>query len=146
VTVYREGSGARVFTAWTHGTFNVLTMFPKYGDAPGEDLGGVPRPEGGRRTLSAKIVGAPFGINTYEVLGAPSEVTKEVDTVLLARGWKAVPTAPGVPDDTRFYSLGTAMDVGVHAGGAERRDAGELHPVVRSGQRLTLSAPPAVRL
>jgi hypothetical protein len=115
VTVYKEENGARVFTAWTHGTFNVYSMFPKTGDAPGEDFGGVPRPDGGRRILSATVTGAPFGANAYEVPGAPTDVAKGLDTKLVAAGWKLVPTAPGVPNDTQFYSLGNAVDVGVNA-------------------------------
>jgi hypothetical protein len=116
VVVYKAESGSRVFAAWTHGSFNVYKMFPDKGDVPGEDLAGIPRPDGGRRILSATVTGAPFGVNAYEVMGADAAaVAKELNTKLLSRGWKLVPTAPGVPNDTQFYTLGNSVDVGINA-------------------------------
>jgi hypothetical protein len=116
VVVYKSESGSRVFAAWTHGSFNLYKMFPKKGDVPGEDLAGIPRPNGGRRILSATVTGAPFGVNAYEVAGAdPADVAREIDGKLVSRGWKVVPTAPGVPKDTQFYTLGNTVDVGVNA-------------------------------
>jgi len=119
-SVRQEGKGATVVTMWTHGSFNPLAMFPKTGDAPGEDFGSIPRPEGGRRILSGTVVGAPFGVNSYEVAGGADEVFKGVNDRLLTAGWKPVPVAKGVPLADHFYTLGNVMDVGV--------DVREVHP------------------
>jgi hypothetical protein len=115
VAVRKLGNRARVVTAWTDKPFIFGTMFPSDADAPGDDFGGVPRPEGGRRTLSATIEGAPAGVNNYIVKGAPSDVVTSLDGKLLASGWKAVPTAPGVPNAGKYYTFGSREDLVVTA-------------------------------
>jgi hypothetical protein len=112
-TVHRQGTGTWVSTVWTRGSFSPTAMFPKAGDAPGEDFGGVPRPEGGRRIVSGTIVGAPVAINAYEVMGPSAPIRQHVDEMLVTAGWKAVPMAKGVPDIDHFFTLGNTMDVGV---------------------------------
>jgi hypothetical protein len=112
-SVHKDGTGSQVFTMWTRGAFNIYTMFPQTGDAPGEDFGGVPRPDGSRRTLSGTVVGAPFGISSYEVKGAGAEVFKGVNDKLIAAGFQPVVVAKGVPEVSHFYTLGNRMDVGV---------------------------------
>ncbi len=50
---------------WTQGSFNLKRMFPAEGDAPGNDLAGVPRPPGARRLLSSFEEGTRFEIVVY---------------------------------------------------------------------------------
>jgi hypothetical protein len=55
-----------VFVAlWTEGPLNFRSMFPKQGDAPGEDLAGIPRPPDSRRILSTRPKGADAVFNVY---------------------------------------------------------------------------------
>jgi len=117
VAVAKDPGGSSTTSMWTHGTFNINAMFPKSGDAPGEDLGAVPRPAGSRRILTGLIVGAPFGVNAYEFPGAPKAAMAAVDSKLAATGWKAVSIPDMNTKGARFYSLGNAMDVVVTARG-----------------------------
>jgi len=115
VAVRQFDGHARVVTVWNDGPFEFGNMFPEDGDAPGEDFGGVPRPDGARRTLSATIEGAPAGVNTYLVKGAPAEVLTGLDAKLVGAGWKTVPTAKGVPNAGKYYTLGSKEDLVVTA-------------------------------
>ncbi len=117
VSAYKQSYGARVVAAWAHGTFNISKMFPKTGDAPGEDLGAVPRPDGGRRILTGTIAGTPYGINGYEVKGTTEEVMASLDAKLAAAGYKQakLPNMVAASGPGRFYSLGNSLDVGVTA-------------------------------
>jgi hypothetical protein len=55
-----------VFVAlWTEGPLNFRSMFPTHGDAPGEDLAGLPRPPDSRRMLSTRPKGADAVFNVY---------------------------------------------------------------------------------
>jgi hypothetical protein len=101
----------QVVTAWTDAPLRLAQMFPLEGEVPGVDYGNVPRPDGARRTLSGSIKGSPFGINSYEVHGAMPAVLGNVDAKLTAAGWKRESGGPEVPDNGRFYSLGTSLDV-----------------------------------
>jgi hypothetical protein len=132
VSVRIDGDRSNVVAAWTHGKFDVRTMFPKEGDAPGEDFGNVPRPEGGRRILTGTVAGAPFGVNAYEVSGAPTEAMTAVDAKLISAGWKLTTVPAGVPQVSRFYSLGNTMDVGVSATATHRGQSDVSYIVSRS--------------
>jgi hypothetical protein len=111
VAAQSKGGVTRVVTVWTHGSFNLLSMFPRDADAPGEDLVMVPRPDQGRRLFSGHIDGTPFGTNVYQVSGAPKDVVTSVDTGLQAAGWKYMPIDPHVPQVSRFYSYGDKVDL-----------------------------------
>ncbi len=115
ISVMQEAGGSTVTSMWTHGDFNVNTMFPKVGDSPGEDLGGVPRPDGARRVLTGHIVGAPYGVNVYEVQGLPAVALSAVDAKLQGMGWKPVSIPDEIHSRSRFYSHGNAMDIQVIA-------------------------------
>jgi len=115
IAVRQMGPRARVVTAWHDGQFELAKMFPSTEDAPGDDFGGVPRPDGARRTLSATIDGASAGVNSYEVKGKAGDVLAGLDSKLVAKGWKGVPTAPGVPNAGKYYTLGTKEDLVVTA-------------------------------
>jgi len=111
VAAQTKGGVTRVVTVWTHGSFNLLDMFPTDKDAPGEDLAMVPRPDQGRRLFSGHIDGTPFGTNVYQVDGPPKDVATSVETGLYAAGWKAMPIDPHVPQVSRFYSYGDKLDL-----------------------------------
>jgi hypothetical protein len=115
IAVRQMGPRARVVTAWHDGQFELAKMFPATEDAPGDDFGGVPRPDGARRTLSATVDGAPAGVNSYEVKGTANDILTSLDGKLVAKGWKVVPTAPGVPNAGKYYTLGTKEDLVVTA-------------------------------
>lgn len=119
ISVRQVGGRARIVAAWHDGPFELTKMFPATEDAPGDDFGGVPRPEGGRRTLSATVDGAPAGVNNYAVKGKAIDVLQRLDGKLLGAGWKVVTTAPGVPDTAKYYTLGTKEDLVVTAKDAE---------------------------
>jgi hypothetical protein len=115
VSVMKDGDGSTVTSVWTHGSLNVNTMFPKVGDSPGEDLGAVPRPDGARRILTGHIVGAPYGVNVFEVPGVPGATLGGLDAKLVKAGWKPVELPDEIHSTSRFYSLGSAMDIAVVA-------------------------------
>jgi hypothetical protein len=113
---YRESpSGNLVAAAWTSQSFNLHTMFPKEGDAPGQDFGSVPRPDGARRTVSATIAGSPGGINSYLVKGDPDEVRDALTTKLTQAGWSRVQMSPKISLDGLGFTLGSKLDLIVTA-------------------------------
>jgi hypothetical protein len=115
IAVQQTGGRSRVVAAWHDGTFEIAKMFPETGDAPGDDFGGVPRPAGGRRILSATVEGAPAGVNSYEVKGAPAGVLASLNAKLVAAGWKPVATARNVPKEAKYYTFGAKEDLVVTA-------------------------------
>ena len=115
LAVRRVGHTSKVVTAWTDGAFEFAKMFPDTGDVPGDDFVGVPRPDGARRTISATVVGAPAGVNAYAVQGKVNDVLAGVDTKLIAAGWASVPTARGVPNAGKYYTLRSKEDLVVTA-------------------------------
>jgi hypothetical protein len=117
ISVMKDQGGSTVSAMWTHGTMNVSAMFPSVGDAPGEDLGSVPRPDGARRVLTGHIIGAPYGVNVYQVAGKPAAALEAVDAKLQASGYKPVAIPDEVKAPAKFYTLGNAMDVEVIARG-----------------------------
>jgi hypothetical protein len=117
VSIMSDPGGSTVASLWTHGTLNIGAMFPRGADAPGEDIGAVPRPDGARRILTGSVIGAPFGVNAYEVPGAPAQVMASVETKLLAAGWQPAPIPDAIHVATRFYSLPGALDLAVVARG-----------------------------
>ena len=81
-----------VLTGWTTGKFNLKEMVPPDDekDVPGEDFAEVPRMNGSRRVLSARVQGTPFGVNTYTTDMAPSKVVEHYDQTLLKQGWLGI--------------------------------------------------------
>ncbi len=111
INVLKDRDGATVTSMWTRGTFNVNAMFPKVGDAPGEDIGAIPRPEGARRILTAHIVGAPFGLNVYETPGLVGPNMAALDATLTRVGWKRFEMPDQIKTPTHVYSLGKSTDI-----------------------------------
>jgi hypothetical protein len=96
--VTRGTTGTRILTVATDGRFNLFRMFPQQGDAPGEDLPGLPRYPGMTRRLSAREVGFDYGLGMYAVRRGRDEVRGWYRSTLLAQGW----TALDLPRDRRL--------------------------------------------
>jgi hypothetical protein len=64
------------------------------GDAPGNDILGVPRPASSRRLLSAEVVGGHYGVHSYECAGSIGQELAAYDKVMLRSGWQR--TAEGL--------------------------------------------------
>jgi hypothetical protein len=79
-----------VVTAWTQGSFNLYSLFPAEGDAPGSDLEDVPRPKRSVRLLTAGAEGVPYSARIYEAPGHPKGILATYDLRMIARGWKPV--------------------------------------------------------
>ncbi len=88
VLARREGSVTSLLVLWTEGKASLLDMFPKSGDAPGQDLLDVPRPEGAARLLSASELGSPYGITVYRApKQSPESLRNWYSARLKERGW-----------------------------------------------------------
>jgi hypothetical protein len=101
------GNGSEVFAAWTTGEFNVTKMFPKAGDAPGQDVPDAPRPEGSRRIFSGSAEGAPYGIVVYQKEGGEHvDIVRDVDAGLARHGWRQTPFAPQIGQVAHAFERG----------------------------------------
>jgi len=138
VAVRKSADGTQVVTAWTEGPFNLIHMFPMTGEAPGEDFGGVPRPDGSRRVLSGTIEGAEYGVNAFEVGGEIPEVMTGLDTKLTAAGWTRHDLGQEIASTGRFYSLGTSLDLVVSFSEAGRGLTAATYVVSRNIGHLSL--------
>jgi hypothetical protein len=123
VAVQKVEGGSHVVAAWTHGTFNLYAMFPKTGDAPGDDFPAAPRPDGSRRIFAGLIDGAPYGATVYQVKGDPDAVFAGVDAKLKAAGWKPTPIYKKIPKVAHAYSLGDKLDIVVNVSKARGDDS-----------------------
>lgn len=85
----RSGGTTTLLVFWTDGSAPLLKMFPPTGDAPGRDPDDVPRPEGGRRVLSATEHGAPYHLTLYKAGGQSTEALLNwYRRALDVRGWQ----------------------------------------------------------
>jgi hypothetical protein len=109
-----------VVTAWTEGKLELYSMYSDASDVPGQDFGNVPRPDGGRRILSATIDGAPGGVNSYLVKGARADVLAGLDGTLKGAGWQALKMPEKVPHVGVGYSLGGNLQLIVSASPQEK--------------------------
>ena len=88
VLARREGTMTSLMVLWTEGNAPLLKMFPKTGDAPGNDMTDVPRPDGSERLLSAAELGAPYEITVYRSLEQlPSALRESYSAKLKEQGW-----------------------------------------------------------
>ncbi len=106
VAVQDVGNATHVVAAWTHGPFELKKIFPKEGDAPGEDIPGAPRPDGSRRTLTAAAEGAPFGMVVYEAPGELDAVKDAVRGALVKAGWQPSPVPGELNNAGQTFSQG----------------------------------------
>lgn len=82
-------------------------MFPLSGDAPGDDLAGVPRPAAARRVFAANVVETGHAVRIYEADAASEEA---IDRQMTGAGF-AVVTASGT--EGRLYTRGAERIVAV---------------------------------
>jgi len=87
----------RVMALWTEGSFKVLELFPKQGDAPGSDSSTVPRPPNSVRVLSAQVPDKPYALRLYDSDETPTEILDHYQRMLPAQGWSQLPV-PTTPD------------------------------------------------
>lgn len=85
--VKRASSGTRIVTVATDGRFDLLNMFPRQGDAPGEDPPGLGRYPGMRRVLSAREEGVANSLGMYAVSAPLAQVRDWYTRTLPSRGW-----------------------------------------------------------
>ena len=94
VLARREGTVTSLMVLWTEGNAPLLKMFPKTGDAPGNDMTDVPRPDRSERLLSATELSAPYGIAVYRSLGLlPSALRDSYSAKLKELGWHIAKSA-----------------------------------------------------
>jgi hypothetical protein len=79
-----------VVTAWTDRSFNLYSLFPAGGDAPGSDLEDVPRPKRSVRLLTADADGVPYSARIYDARATPQTIVAQYDLKMIARGWTPV--------------------------------------------------------
>lgn len=70
-------------------------MFPETGDAPGDDLPGVPRPVSSRRTFAATVLETGHSVRIYEA------ERESIDAQMSGAGFRLA-----VPGDVRLYVRG----------------------------------------
>ena len=84
---------------WTEGEFNVATMFPETGDAPGPDVDGVSRPPRARRVLSGHERGMPHSITVYTSRLSEADLESFYRRDLERNGWSLLETEAPRPAD-----------------------------------------------
>jgi len=88
VLARREKSVTSLLVLWTEGDAPLLQMFPKTGDAPGDDIPDVPRPRQATRVFSANEDGAPYSLTTYQAPAtSPASGIEWYKAQLQQRGW-----------------------------------------------------------
>jgi hypothetical protein len=111
---------------------HLAAMFPASGDAPGDDIDGLPRPQHARRLLSAASpAGDDYHIVVYRIPDAALEATATAyRAAMSAAGWDVrVAPEPG-PDREVFYGFqGEAL-----AAVVARPDAGGVLVTIGHGQ------------
>ena len=94
-----ESASTHFVAMWTVGEFNVRSMFPDTGDAPGRDVPGVRRPPNTRRIVSSFERGQPQSMTVYEGGRSESDLESFYRDSLVDDGWALIehPDAPGDP-------------------------------------------------
>lgn len=93
VLARREKSVTSLLAFWTEGTAQLLAMFPKAGDAPGQDIADVPRPERAVRIFSAREEGMPYAVTMYRSpTESPQALLEWYRGCLAQHGWQLVPS------------------------------------------------------
>jgi hypothetical protein len=84
--VFPARTGSTFLTAWTRGRTPLLSLFPEQGDAPGEDLPGIPRPADTQRQLSAGVPGKGR-LTSYGTAHSLNVALERYQAQLLQAGW-----------------------------------------------------------
>lgn len=93
---YRGEDGkTQVTTLLADTDLNVSTMFPKTGDAAGEDSRVLPRPQNSRRMLAAAAEGQPYAVRLYDSNESAAATLRFYDDWMKKQGWVAAGRVPG---------------------------------------------------
>lgn len=107
-----DASSSSLTSVTRQSNADLHAMFPLEGDAPGDDLPGVPRPSGSRRVISATVVESGHAVRIYEVARkAPKaeelQRSREAfDAQMRAAGYEPSTAVAQALDDTRLYVRG----------------------------------------
>lgn len=84
---------------WSESSVPLRSMFPPRGDAPGEEIRDLPRPDGSRRVLSAWQQGEAPILVVYRARRSAAELAQRYGQQLTALGWvvERQTRAPGTP-------------------------------------------------
>ena len=92
VTARKLDTGkTQVLAVWSEGPLLLAALFPKTGDAPGNDMANVARPRGSRRLFHTTTPGRDYALRLYETPRSAASVLAEYDRELPERGWQALP-------------------------------------------------------
>ncbi len=84
----REAGGVTVISVATRDTFRLDRIaWTGEGDAPGSDAAWIPRPDGGRRVLSAVMEGRAQGVFVYRTDTPGGDVIASLDRAMRGRGF-----------------------------------------------------------
>ena len=106
--------GTHVVTAWAEGPIRLGEMFPKEGDAFGNDSDLAPRPRDARRLLTAQVAGEPYAVRIYDSGLLRDAYFAELGAGMEREGWTHV-TAPRGGDDVRAFLREDGVEVVVSA-------------------------------
>jgi len=101
----RLGKGrTRRMLVYNPGCFRTRRLFAKGDeDAAGGDLGGVARPPGAVRLLTAAVESTVHAVAVYRVTRAPMCALESMSHRLASQGWHAVPLPASVTGQARAY-------------------------------------------
>lgn len=110
------GGKSQVITVWSEGSMRIGKLFPQSGqEAGGEPPRLGPPPPGGKRTLSAGVVGAPYAVHVYDSDSPPAEVLSFYDKAMEQRGFtRSEEVQRAAMDEARVY-VGDGGQLMLHA-------------------------------
>lgn len=76
-----------VVTMWADSGIDLRLMFPRVGDAAGNDSPVLPRPPGSRRMLSASAEGLPYSVRIYNTPESVEAVGRFYDSWMQSKGF-----------------------------------------------------------
>ena len=101
-----DASTTSVFSIATEQHASIESLFPVGRDSPGDDLPGIPRPEGSRRDFSATFEGEAYAVRIYEAQQSMPEVVARYDAQMIAAGWSRSAAVASAFPDARSYTKG----------------------------------------
>lgn len=84
--VMRGKSSTSFVTMGSEGSMQLDRLLPRFGDAPGVDMSGVPRPKASIRTLSAHEENKSALLATYKVKSSPEQAAEQYRSQVAAAG------------------------------------------------------------
>jgi hypothetical protein len=103
-------SGTNVVAVLTTGDFNMHRFMSVEGDAPGDDLDEVPRPQHSRRIFQAELAGSPYVVRSYTTPTSAAQVLDGYQRSLPVRAWKKIEGYPNATQNSvTFEKDGAAV-------------------------------------